>query len=321
MTLLGKKRARNFILACVSALALIQAAQPAHAYYWGSPWSWGYTALWPLRAITYPLLGTPWSYRNPVYATSALLGQTTRLAYRAPGYGANPISAPYFANNQTIASQVVNQPQVPQGPSDQIAYARWLKPTDFADRELLARAPGAPTPFIVPQESVMGKVETPQDELTLSPLQQPSNQTAGAGAQALQQPGVGSRAAGSELMPPSAPPFTPVEHHPGSEHLAAAEHHAVPAHQPVPEHHLGGNKPLAAGFVDLVNNKYGGDITKALKDPEARSWAHAMGVIERKSFSTSHLGTERIQTIERILKDSSLEPVAKLQAVGILLRK
>lgn len=289
MALLPPKGPKKLALACLSALALIQIAQPAQAYYYNY-YGVGNAIMWPLRALAYPLLMTPWSYRSPQYLGATMLQQGARAALRAPGYG----SVPYFSNGQTIASQQLPL-QIPQGPADQISYARWQKPTDLADREILSRAPMGVAPFSIPQESetVQGNIQQPSGQPILNaPPQAAPPQNLGY----LQQ------------LPPNAPPAPqPMPQGPAPTPL----HHGE---------HMGGNVPLAAGFIDLINQKYDGDIGKALKNSDTRSWAHMLGLIDGKRFSTD-LGSHRVETISRILKDQALDPVSKLDAIRILLRQ
>ena len=78
--------------------------------------------------------------------------------------------------------------------------------------------------------------------------------------------------------------------------------------------------PLAAGFVDLVNMKYDGDISKALFNTDTRAWAHAVGLVDNEQIFGADLSQSRITLMSGIMKDPSLDAVSKLDAVKILLR-
>ncbi|HEY9777430.1 MAG TPA: hypothetical protein V6C81_26950 [Planktothrix sp.] len=79
--------------------------------------------------------------------------------------------------------------------------------------------------------------------------------------------------------------------------------------------------PLASGFIDTVNKKFDGDISKALFDPEARGWARSVGLIpDNDAIFASDLSPERVEVIRKILKDPALDSVSKLDAAKILLR-
>jgi len=84
---------------------------------------------------------------------------------------------------------------------------------------------------------------------------------------------------------------------------------------------LAGNTPLASGFVDLVNTKFHGDISEALFDPETRSWARAIGLVDTSEVFDANLSHERIELIDRVFKDRSLDPVRKIETVKVLLRR
>jgi len=76
------------------------------------------------------------------------------------------------------------------------------------------------------------------------------------------------------------------------------------------------NTPLAAGLVDLVNHKYNGNMSTALGDPEVQSWSKALGLTNGSQVYLSHT---RIKVIEDVLKDYSLDPVTKIEAIKALM--
>ena len=79
--------------------------------------------------------------------------------------------------------------------------------------------------------------------------------------------------------------------------------------------------PLATGFVDAVNNNFGGNISQALFDPEMRSWAKSIGLIKASDdLVDTNFGGERVALIKSILADSSETPAAKLETVRLLLK-
>ena len=87
-----------------------------------------------------------------------------------------------------------------------------------------------------------------------------------------------------------------------------------------PKHSTGRGAPLAAGFIDLVNSKFDGDISQALFDPEARSWARAIGVIDNDNVFSANLNNERVALIQTVMKDASIDPAAKIQTIRVLLQ-
>jgi hypothetical protein len=77
--------------------------------------------------------------------------------------------------------------------------------------------------------------------------------------------------------------------------------------------------PFAGAFINNVNSEYQGDIRKAMSNPQTRAWAQSLGVTNSAS-SNFAISDERSGVIEHVLKDSSLDPVSKLDAIKILMR-
>lgn len=78
--------------------------------------------------------------------------------------------------------------------------------------------------------------------------------------------------------------------------------------------------PLADGFVDHLVKKYDGHMGNALNNTDTRNWAKAMGVIDDQ-HSVEAMPADRIEVMGRILKDSSLDSVSKVDAMRILLKQ
>ena len=311
---------RNSAIFCAAAMLLVSSAAPAHAYY-----NFGYgmgNLLWPVRALVYPLAATPWSYRSPAYMASTTIQAAARSSYRVIPQKNIYGSSLNYTEDQTQL-QTPGLLKVPQGASDQINYARWVKPTDQADRELLARAPGAPALPVVYEDGTPVDTGMPQPNTTQAnpPLGVPYTY----GSQ--NQP---SYATNGSMEPMPAPPLTKQKKSKSQKHAdsaylqqpqapnqAAAPMNFAQANQSIPQHL---SSPLAAHFIETVNSRFDGDIGKALKHSETRNLAEAMGLVDRKGFSANSLGQDRIETIARIFKDQSLDPGSKLDAMKILLR-
>jgi hypothetical protein len=80
-------------------------------------------------------------------------------------------------------------------------------------------------------------------------------------------------------------------------------------------------RPLAEGFINHLNSNYQGDMSKALGNSDTRSWAKAMGLIDADTIDGSHLSGDRLEIINRMLKDNTLDPMSKLDTMRILLKK
>lgn len=79
------------------------------------------------------------------------------------------------------------------------------------------------------------------------------------------------------------------------------------------------SQPLAEGFVQVVNNQFGGDIVQALADKDTLKYAKAVGLIDEKPNLGSISGEKR-DLIRAIMSDTK-EPVAvRINAVRVLLK-
>lgn len=88
---------------------------------------------------------------------------------------------------------------------------------------------------------------------------------------------------------------------------------------PSPSAATSGGAPLAAGFLNLVDTKFDGDIHEALFDPQARSWARSLGLIEEDQLFSQTFEPTRTHLIQQVIRDKTLDPVSKLNAIKILL--
>jgi hypothetical protein len=80
------------------------------------------------------------------------------------------------------------------------------------------------------------------------------------------------------------------------------------------------SSPLADGFIDHLVTKYDGHMGNALSNSDTRNWAKAMGLIDDQ-HSAQAMPADRIEVMGRILKDSSLDSVSKVDAMRILLKQ
>ena len=78
--------------------------------------------------------------------------------------------------------------------------------------------------------------------------------------------------------------------------------------------------PLAQGFIDLVNSKYGGDIQRALFEPQTRSFAKAIGLVDDDALFKAELSPDRLDLIRKVLNDKSEDAVSKVHTVRLLLK-
>jgi hypothetical protein len=107
----------------------------------------------------------------------------------------------------------------------------------------------------------------------------------------------------SEVMPPVAP------------HVAAAP--STQGRVGFPSHT---SEPLAQGFVQVLNERYGGNIADALKDKDLRKYAHSVGLIDADKFAADKVTPDKIDLIRAILADSTESASTKINAVRVLLK-
>lgn len=131
-------RVRKLLFASSLLLGSVLSCAAAHAYYPGYP-LYGYgpfsSALWPLRAVLYPLRGVGYGYGygygalgyNAAYFANALVSQAlySPFACRPPYMGIQEYEdeEPLYAPRRRV------RPKRPQGAvGDQVASAQWSQP-------------------------------------------------------------------------------------------------------------------------------------------------------------------------------------------------
>ena len=78
--------------------------------------------------------------------------------------------------------------------------------------------------------------------------------------------------------------------------------------------------PFADGFIQVVNSKYNGNITRAMKNHEMHAWAQALSLVDGQDSRHLNLSSSREEAIAKILKDESLDSQSKLETLRILLK-
>jgi hypothetical protein len=107
----------------------------------------------------------------------------------------------------------------------------------------------------------------------------------------------------SEFMPPVAPQIASSVASPGSI--------GFPSHA---------SEPLAQGFVQVLNEQYGGNIGNALRDKDLRKYAHSVGLIDSDKYAADKIASQKIDLIRAILADSTESASTKINAVRMLLK-
>lgn len=80
------------------------------------------------------------------------------------------------------------------------------------------------------------------------------------------------------------------------------------------------NKQLES-FIKLVNDKYDGNMSKALFDPNTRSFARTISLIGPDDMFDSNFSNQHIALMQNIMKDQNLHPASKLETIRVLLKQ
>lgn len=81
----------------------------------------------------------------------------------------------------------------------------------------------------------------------------------------------------------------------------------------------GASQPLAEGFVQVLNDRFGGDIVQALADKDTCKYAKAIGLIDGKPNLSSISGEKR-DLIRAIMSDGKEPLDVRINAVRVLLK-
>lgn len=99
---------------------------------------------------------------------------------------------------------------------------------------------------------------------------------------------------------------------------------APPAQINVPSQYAQAQMPIyptdPGTFINFVNNKYGGNISQALFDPNTRLWARSMGLVGNDDLFDVNLNPENVEQIRGILQHPALDPQTKMQNIAQSLR-
>lgn len=82
----------------------------------------------------------------------------------------------------------------------------------------------------------------------------------------------------------------------------------------------GAGRPLAAGLVHVINDRFGGDIAAALSDKDTCKYARAVGLIDSNKFDADKISLAKKDLIRAILADNNEPADIKINAVRVLLK-
>lgn len=310
----AKKRSFTVCLVLAVGVGLSQAV-PAQAYNWAyNPVYWGLSSM----RYLFPVFGAPYN-ANPMYSVASICRTVGRGATMLP-----PYRYPYQQLEQYQDEEPIGDPRdrvrpYRSGPDgvDEISYSGWrpstgpqaqlgsvsqpLYPGYSGNQGQLMQAPPGYTLQPLPQQAM-----APQTAPRVAAAPQVAPQFAGVPPQAYMQQPAQPIVIGEQVSAKLEPPG-----------YANNPHLLSPAPTPLP----GSPAPLAAAFINHVNTKFGGNISEALFDAETRSWARVLGLVNHDDMFHADLTEDRIHVIAKIFHDPHLDPLSKLDATRILLRK
>jgi hypothetical protein len=300
--------AARFLAVCAALLSTTTPASAQLGNLGYLTYGLGSNLLWPVRNMMY----LPYNYLGQgyglFYPTGSVLGRMTgvglnnsnsysggSIPYANQGQqalqGSQPTVQQQYTDPEPVTEPRQRVRQVRAGRKhvqDQISYAHWADPQNVHTGQSVPRNPpeqGGPqvaagTPAVAP--------DMPQAPPPVAP-----------------QRGGGSPIPSPTPPNPQMPPLPPRPE--------------LPPQAPTPIPLGRGPAPLAANFVSEVNNKYGGDISKALFDANTRGYAKALGLVDNESIFTADLSQQRVTLIKQVMSEPTLDPVSKLNTVKILL--
>lgn len=352
-------RVKFNLLSMGSAIVLAGLATPAQAQfpYWYL--YAGQSLLYPLtRGLGSGFLYGPYN-ANPLYSTSSFLRRTAGRAAQFPyiyPYGGNafgqsgyrnggmPLPAPYASVDDGDGMVDPNTghtlaPEDGPGATPNTSPNFYLPGPQTQYQNLY----GTPGPSGQPQPGQqLPSNMVPNNMLPSQPIVQSTMppkapghklsrreraQMAADREAALNQPSVTSTSVPSMALPTVLPAVSPAGSMQGPSLVSSPVSSLTPQAASISSPaaagsvvNASGGSPLADGFVDHLVTKYDGHLGNALGNTDTRNWAKAMGLIEADHNAAS-LPADRIEVMGRILKDSSLDSVSKVDAVRILLKQ
>jgi hypothetical protein len=274
------------IASIVAACGFVRLAVPAQAYNLGYT-NFGYTLLYPLTNLAY----------GPYYILNRAMMQNVYSPYGYTPYGGRFSSGnPYSNLNNLSGTQNFSNytPNGYPGPSQTLSGNYPQQAANFNPQG------NYPPP-------INNLNNNPKSQDPFSPITQPY----APGQASMPQNGLNH----NRSTPPNSPQVVAAG---GANSNAAA---AGPALAP---NRFGGEQSQTGGsfagdFLDVISNKYHGDVGHAFKDDDVRVWAQALNIPIPENDVLEKMGHVRKQAIMSVLKDNSLDTNNKIEALRVLL--
>lgn len=275
---------RKFLTQLLLALAVFLSVTPAHAY-WGLPYFGGYGYGWPMRSYA----AVPWSYGYSGYG----YGRYGYGGYGGYGGGWGTYLPIYLGT--TLLSTAVSY-----GVAHHYQKQQEMQTQNYYDDQGRNRVSSYRPTAYVSDQSVHANWAPPQAVQPAVPVSQPAPYFAPPEV-VPNQPRTTPMLAEQQTVA-AMPPVAPALRRGKSQALAANT----------------SNSPLSTGFIEMVNSKYHGDLAAALKDPDARSWAQAIGLLG--SGADTEIEQKKAEVIKNILTDNKMDSSSKVQSVAAVMR-
>jgi hypothetical protein len=310
---------------CASVVLVGVTAAPAPAQYLNYlPWSLGSSLLYPLRMFGGYSANGMSGYSNPAWYGGGVLQRMSRGS-GGLGYGGyDPNGNPNFYEINNDDPNNLNNPNNPNNPNNQYqSNGQGNQAPPYNQAYQPAPTPvlryGAPIYQPKPKKS---KKNSQNNSQNYQPnYSQGGNQYSPPG----NQYSANGQAPG-QVAYNCSPGYASNQSVPSQAQAGNLSSPALsaPYAMPVSQLHAGGfapmSAPFAVSFINVVNEKYDGDIRRALANPQTKAWASSLGLVDSAQVGKATLSEERVGVIGRILHDSTLDPVSKLEAIKILLR-
>jgi hypothetical protein len=88
----------------------------------------------------------------------------------------------------------------------------------------------------------------------------------------------------------------------------------------VPARQAHTSEPLAMGFIQVVNERFNGDVAAALHDKDMRKYARSVGLVDSDKAPADNMSREKSDLIRAILADQNESASVKINAVRVLLK-
>ncbi len=293
---------RKSLLLLLSVTAAWICAVPAsQAQYWGySPYTGSSNWLSVARSLTYPLNLFSSRAGAPLYLASNLIYPASHAAFQRMQGQQRQLQYGQSADAQLLnyRGQRIGQQTMGSAVGDQMAHAKRY---------------GTQQQTFSEQDEDFGDVPVPRTD---------GQDWSGPAPVLASTPPLVSSMPPKVVkeMPPTAPERSKAVAEPASDRSMLASVGTASASSSAKDRDIAPSEPLAEGFVHVFNDRFGGDIKKALSDKDTCKYAKAVGLVDSSKFDVAKISPEKADLIRAIFADRSESASVRLHAVRVLLK-